>query len=135
MSLTAAQRRLLDEARAEVDALRASPSFPAADLARIERAAERCRAGHGAEELRRALARIDRLSRIDVDVPTASRLPLARWVKVAVKRTIGWYLNYLGQRITVFGRAVTNLGAALTDRVERLEERVEALERRLDGDR
>jgi hypothetical protein len=135
VTLTEPQRRFLDEARAEAAALRSSPGFPADDVARIERAADRCRAGHGAEELRRALARIERYSRIDVDVPTASRLPLARWVKVVIKRTIGWYLSFLGQRITDFGRAVANLGAALTDRVERLEERVAALERRDDGDR
>lgn len=124
--LTAAQRRFLDATRAEVAALRASPGFPADDVAQIERSLERVRSAPGAEDLRRALARIERYARIDVDVPTASRLPAARWVKALVKRTVGWYLNFLAQRITLFGRAVTNLGAALSDRVERLEERADA---------
>jgi hypothetical protein len=128
--LTADQLRFLDEARAEAAAVRASPGFPAEDVAAVERAVERCRSGAGVHDLRRALAGIERSARIDVDVPTASRLPLARWVKALVKRTVGWYLNFLGQRITIFGRAVVALGAALTDRVESLEDRVEALERR-----
>lgn len=131
-TLTDEQRRFLDGARAEAARLRADPAFPAAEVTRIEQAVERVRTSPGVAELRRVVARVDRYARIDVDVPTDSRLPFARWVKVLVKRTVGWYLSFVGQRITLFGRAVAHLGAALTDRVELLEDQVGELRERVE---
>ncbi|HEX9993236.1 MAG TPA: hypothetical protein VGB14_09945 [Acidimicrobiales bacterium] len=131
--LTADQRRFLDEARAEADALRSSPSFPAADVDGIHRAVGRLRSGGGAEDLRRAVARVAHVARTDADVPTTARNPLARVAKAVIRRALGWYLLALGRRLAALGAAVADLGAALTDRVTSLEERVEALERERAG--
>lgn len=128
---TAEQRRLLDEARAEAEALRSSPSFPAVEVDRIRGAVAR----FGASDVRTALARVERSAHLDAPVPATSRNPLARWAKVVVRRAVGWYLHALGLRMAAFGRAVAQLGAALTDRVTDLEERVEALERERDRER
>jgi hypothetical protein len=68
-----------------------------------------------------AVEAVEELSVIDVDVPTASRRPAGRLVKVAVSRLVGWYLRYLGGQVTALGQAVTHMGWTLLDRTERLE--------------
>src|ERR1700728_685511 len=72
-------------------------------------------------DARAALLAVEDLALIDLDVPTASRLPLVPIVKKAVKRLVGWYLSYFGRQLSAFGQAVTHLGGILIDRTERLE--------------
>jgi hypothetical protein len=79
-------------------------------------------------DLAAALVAVDELSLIDLDVPTASRIPLARYVKQAVKSLIAWYLGYFGRQITALGQSVAHLGTILVGRADRLENRVEAAE-------
>jgi hypothetical protein len=78
-------------------------------------------------DARAALSAIGYLSVIDLDAPTASRIPLARLVKTTVKRLVAWYLRYFGRQLTAFGQAVANLGGILVDRTERLEEETTSL--------
>jgi hypothetical protein len=109
-----AQRRAAAEARLATIA----PGF----LDRVREAAGRL----GLRDLdstdaRAALLAVEDLALIDLDVPTASRLPLVPIVKKAVKRLVGWYLSYFGRQLSAFGQAVTHLGGILIDRTERVE--------------
>ena len=116
-----AQRR----AAAEVRLATLAPGF----LDRVREAAGRL----GLHDLdttdaRAALLAVEDLAVIDLDVPTASRLPLVPIVKKAVKRLVGWYLFYFGRQISAFGQAVTHLGGILIDRTDRLEATTGALQ-------
>lgn len=112
----AAAARLLEER---------SPGY----LDKVRSAASRLgRRGVEAAGVADALAALADLSSIDVDVPTASRQRGAHLVKVAVKRSTGWYLRYVGQQVSGFASAVTRLGVALDDQATRLATRTEALE-------
>lgn len=119
-------------------------------LDRVRQAAKRLALREAdSTDARAVLAAVEDLSEIDLDPPTASRLPLVPIVKKAVKRLVGWYLQYFGRQLSAFGQAVTNLGGMLLDRTDRLEgvagalqadvarlaERVDDLERRSPGRR
>jgi hypothetical protein len=79
-------------------------------------------------DLAAALVAVDELSLIDLDVPTASRIPMARYVKQVVKSLIAWYLGYFGRQITALGQSVAHVGTILADRSVHLESRVDAAE-------
>jgi hypothetical protein len=68
-----------------------------------------------------AVEAVQELSVIDLEVPTASRVPAARVVKKAVKRSVAWYLDYFGRQVSAFGQSVANLSLVLLDRTERVE--------------
>src|ERR1700677_1613725 len=53
-------------------------------------------------DVQATLSAIDDLASIDLEVPTISRIPLARLVKKAVKELVGWYLRYFGRQLTAF---------------------------------
>ena len=82
-------------------------------------------------DIRAALLYVGDTATIDVDIPTASRRPEARYLKSAIKRLIGWYLRYVGQQVTAFGQAVTHLGTTVADRTEAVEARTADLESRV----
>lgn len=107
------------ERAATADLLEASgPGY----LDHIRRATARLsvRAG-AAADARAALADVEQASRIDVDVPTASAVRAKAVAKDAAKRLVGWYLNYLGQQVTVLGQAAVRLGGVLVERTEELQ--------------
>jgi hypothetical protein len=125
-----------EEARLE----RLAPGY----LERVRRAAsELAVADPDADDARAALDAVDHFGQIDLDVPTASRLPGVALLKTMIKRLIGWYLGFLGRQLKTFAQAVTNLADILVERneeltrvsselqveVERLSERVDRLER------
>jgi hypothetical protein len=68
-----------------------------------------------------AVEAVRELAVIDLDVPTASRVPAARTVKKVIKRAVAWYLDYFGRQVSAFGQSVANLGFDLLDRTERVE--------------
>lgn len=78
------------------------------------------------------VAAVEELSLIDLDVPTGSRIPIARYAKRAVKRLVSWYLGYIGRQINAFGQAVANLGLMLVERTERIESDLRILDARVD---
>jgi hypothetical protein len=80
-------------------------------------------------DARAALATVEDMAVIDLDVPTASRRPLAPLVKKAIKRLISWYLSYVGRQLSGFGQAVAHLGGILVDRTEQLEGITASLQR------
>jgi hypothetical protein len=73
-------------------------------------------------DVRAALMYVEDMARVDVDIPTASRRSVVRWLKGAVKRLVGWYLRYLGEQVTALGQAVGHLGTVLADRTDVLVE-------------
>ena len=92
-----------------------------------------------ADDTRAALDAVDHFAEIETDVSTSSRFPLARLVKVAVKRLVGWYLGYFARQLNTFGQAVANLADILVERDEarqdeitELRAEVGRLERRLE---
>jgi hypothetical protein len=76
------------------------------------------------DDARAALATLEGLVEIDLDVPTGSRRRSTGLLKGAIKRLIGWYLRYVGHQVTLVGQAVVRLGTVLTDRTETLERKV-----------
>jgi hypothetical protein len=86
-----------------------------------------------------ALAAVEGLSDIDVDVPTESGVPGGRLAKDSVRRAIRWYLLHLSRQMTAFAHAVSHLEGIIVRRTDRLEQdlaslrrRIEQLEERLD---
>jgi hypothetical protein len=86
-----------------------------------------------------ALAAVEDLSNIDVDVPTGSDVPGGRLAKETVRRAIRWYLLHLSRQMTAFAHAVAHLEGIILDRTDQLEqdvitlrERVDRLEERID---
>jgi hypothetical protein len=69
-----------------------------------------------------AIGAVEELADIDLDVPTASRIPAARLLKRMLKRMVGWYLGYFARQIEALGQAIANLGAILLDRTEKLDQ-------------
>jgi hypothetical protein len=85
----------------------------------------------GATDLSAALAAVEELADIDVEVPTESRYPAARRLKAGIKQLVKWYLRYIGGQVSAFGQAVAHLGQLMVQRTEQLEERTGSLERDL----
>ena len=101
-------------------------------LGTVRSAAGRLGVRDTSTDTRAAVVAIEELSVIDLDVPTGSRIPSARYAKRAIKKLVAWYLGYFGRQITAFGQAVANLGSMLVDRTDRLEGDGKALAGRVD---
>jgi len=83
-------------------------------------------------DARLALAAVEGLSDIDVDVPTESGVPGGRLAKDAVRRAMRWYLLHLSRQMTAFAHAVARLEGIVVQRTDRLEQDVEGLRRRIE---
>lgn len=101
-------------------------------LGNVREAASRLGVRDTSTDTRAAVVAVEELSLIDLDVPTGSRIPVARYAKRAIKKLVSWYLGYFGRQITAFGQAVANLGLMLVDRTERIEGEGKALASRVD---
>jgi hypothetical protein len=123
--VAAAQARAVDD-----------PSFPAAKVERIRAAAARLAAGEfRPDDLRHGALLLERQATIDLQVPTASRVPGVSLVKRVLKKLMIWYLRFLGHQISAFGQATARFGVTVANRVDTLDadvaelrQRVEALE-------
>ncbi len=114
-----------DPAAAEARLAEFAPGY----LEQVRAAADRLAVGdEEPSDLHAALLSVEDTAAVDVDIPTAARLPMVRLLKRAVKVLIGWYLRYLGQQITAFGQAVVHFGGTLVERTEGLEVKTGALE-------
>lgn len=98
-----------------------------ADLPQIEAATRRRASGQVGGSLRNELANLEQASRIDLDVPTASRIPAAAGLKAGVKKLVGFYLNHVGQQVIVLGGAMVRLGRATAGEIGRLDDEVQAM--------
>lgn len=113
---------LADEIADAARARAASPGHPAAAIERIRDAAARMAAVEIApDDVRHALVVLEQHARIDADVPTASRIVPVRFVKLAIKKLVMWYLRYLAQQLALFGGATARVGTAMVLRLEAIE--------------
>lgn len=116
----------------------ASSGVPSGRFVRIRNAAARLGAtAVDARDIRHAAVLLERQASIDLEVPTASRVPGVRLVKGALKKLMIWYLRFLAAQITAFGQATARFGVTVASRIDELEaevaelrERVAQLERR-----
>jgi hypothetical protein len=110
----------------------ADPDFPAARLAKIRKAAERMAASEfSPEDLRSAALLLERQATIDLQVPTASRVPGVSLLKRVIKKLIIWYLHFLGHQITAFGQATARFGVTVANRVDGVESEIADLKERV----
>lgn len=72
-------------------------------------------------DFEQVVARVERSAFIDVQVPVASEKPVVPYVKRALKKSMGWYLNYLAQQVSAYAHASTRAMRILGERVERIE--------------
>ncbi len=119
------------EARAE----RVAPGY----LAKVRAAAGRLAVGPDRKgDLRAALAALEETATLDVDVPTLSRRPPVRYLKLAVRALTRWYVRYIAQQVTALGHATAGFGSEVADRTDDLDAelsmataRLAALEKRI----
>ena len=115
-------QQLLREIDEEVEARRASGDFPPGmerDLDLIfARFAPAMTSG---DDLDALLEQADRGAFVDVDVPTASRLPAVSLVKRFLRKLMAWYLRYIAQQVSVFATSTVGAMKLLGRRVAALE--------------
>ena len=123
----------LDREIAAAAAARAdAASFPAERLARIRAAAGRMAARQfRPDDLAYAALLLERQASVDVEVPTASRLPGLSLLKRLIKKLMVWYLRFLAAQVTAFGQATARFGVAVARRVDGLEADVDQLRERV----
>jgi hypothetical protein len=108
------------------------PDFPAKAIGRIRAAAGRLAASEfRPDDLRHAALLLERQATIDLQVPTASRVPGVSLVKRTLKQLMIWYLRYLGHQISSFGQATARFGVTVANRVDGLEAEVVELRERV----
>src|SRR3954471_3792077 len=73
------------------------------------------------DDLDALLEQADRGSFVDVDVPTASRLPGVSLVKKTLRKLMSWYLRYVAQQVSVFAASAVSAMRLLGKRVDALE--------------
>ena len=114
--------QVLREIDDEVEARRASGDFPPGmerDLDLIfARFAPAMTSG---DDLDALLEQADRGAFVDVDVPTASRLPAVSIVKRVLRKLMAWYLRYIAQQVSVFAGSAVGALRLLGRRVTALE--------------
>lgn len=110
----------------------AAPGFPVVKLARIRAAAARLAAGeYRPDDLRHGALLLERQATIDLQVPTASRVPGVSLLKQTLKKLMIWYLRYLGHQISAFGQATARFGVTVANRVEGVEADLAELQARV----
>lgn len=115
-------QQVLREIDDEVEARRASGDFPPGmerDLDLIF--ARFAPATTSGDDLDALIEQADRGAFVDVDVPTASRVPPVAIVKRVLRKLMSWYLRYLAQQISVFASSAVGALKLLGRRVEQLE--------------
>jgi hypothetical protein len=111
----------------------AADGFPRDRIGRIRAAAGRLAASEfRPDDLRHAALLLERQATIDLQVPTASRVPGVSLVKRVLKQLMIWYLRFLGHQISAFGQATARFGVTVANRVDALDTEVADLRRRVE---
>lgn len=121
----AAFHRAVDE---HLAADRTAPSWPAAELARIDESVQRRTRRSASSNLAAHLRALDDAADIDVDAPIESSRAAGRSVKVAISRATGWYVGHIGAQVRHLAVATARAVRATAAQVDDLERRVRALE-------
>ena len=128
----AARNDLVAEIVAAATARQAAPDFPAARIARIRSVAQKLGAASVAPgDLRHAALLLERQANIDLEVPTASRVPGVHLVKQVLKKLMIWYLRFFAAQVSACGQATARFGVTVASRVDELEAEVEELRARV----
>jgi hypothetical protein len=124
---------LAEEIAEAAEARRAADGFPTAKVDRIRAAAARLAASEfRPDDLRHGALLLERQATIDLQVPTASRVPGVRQIKRVLKALMIWYLRFLGHQISAFGQATARFGVTVANRVDALDAEVADLRRRVE---
>lgn len=115
----AATAAVVAEVTSAARALESAPGFPRSFVERV-RAATGWLGAERVDDLRHAILLLQRQAASDLEPPMAARGWPRRVLKIGVRRLVGWYLRFLGQRIGALGQATARLGLAVAERVERL---------------
>lgn len=100
----------------------AAPDFPTARITRIRAAAARLAASEfRPDDLRHGALLLERQATIDLQVPTASRIPGVSLFKRSLKQLMIWYLRFLAHQISAFGQATARFGVTVANRIEGVE--------------
>jgi hypothetical protein len=124
--------RYLDEVMAEIDAevrsRRASGDLPAGLERELDELfLEFSPVGlQGRARLRETLSLVDGAAYVDIAVPTASNKAVGSYIKRAVRKGLGWYMNFIVTQIVKFAWAVSRMFHVVVDHIEDLEAMVEA---------
>ncbi|HEY9558123.1 MAG TPA: hypothetical protein VIR58_15410, partial [Acidimicrobiales bacterium] len=81
------------------------------------------------------LRALDMAAEVDVAPPVESTRAAGRGVKVAIAKTVGWYVGHLGGQVRQLGVATSRAVRATAARIDELERRVDDLEHDDDRDR
>ncbi len=123
--------RYLDEVMAEIDAevrrKRASGDLPAGLEAELDELfLEFSPVGlHGRARLRETLSLVDGSAYIDIAVPTESNKAVGSYIKRAIRKGLGWYMNFVVTQIVKFAWSVSRMFHVVVDHIEALEATVE----------
>ena len=129
---TADRVRYLDEVMAEIDAevrrRRASGDLPPGLERELDELfLEFSPVGlQGRARLRETLSLVDGSAYVDIAVPTASNKAVGSYVKRAVRKGLGWYMNFIVTQIVKFAWSVSRMFHVVVDHIEDLEAAVEA---------
>ena len=119
---SAAPAGLAAEVAAEAERLAAEPGFPAAYLARARAAAVRFAVTEGVQDdVRSAALLLEQQAVIDVEAPVASRTMPQRLVKQVVRKSVGWYVRFLGHQVGILGQATARFALVTAERLDRIE--------------
>ena len=124
--------RYLDEVMAEIDAevrkRRASGDLPAGLERELDELfLEFSPVGlQGRARLRETLSLVDGSAYVDIAVPTASNKAVGSYIKRAVRKGLGWYMNFIVTQIVKFAWSVSRMLHVVVDHIEELEANVEA---------
>lgn len=124
--------RYLDDVMAEIDAevrrRRASGDLPAGLERELDELfLEFSPVGlQGRARLRETLSLVDGSAYVDIAVPTASNKAVGSYVKRAVRKGLGWYMNFIVTQIVKFAWSVSRMFHVVVDHIEDLEATVEA---------
>jgi len=124
--------RYLDEVMAEIDAevrrRRASGDLPAGLEQELDELfLEFSPVGlQGRARLRETLSLVDGSAYVDIAVPTASNKAVGSYVKRAIRKGLGWYMNFVVAQIVKFAWSVSRMFHVVVDHIEDLEATVEA---------
>ncbi len=124
--------RYLDEVMAEIDAevrrRRASGDLPAGLEQELDELfLEFSPVGlQGRARLRETLSLVDGSAYVDIAVPTSSNKAVGSYVKRAIRKGLGWYMNFVVAQIVKFAWSVSRMFHVVVDHIEDLEATVEA---------
>lgn len=98
----------------------------------VRRAAGRLGVRNGVfDGTRAALADVDDLAEIDVDVPPDSPRVATRYAKRLLRRLLRWYIRYIAAQVTALGQALARLGTEIADRLDQIDSSAKEVDARL----